>query len=85
MSDSDLRPPAALEHFRVDSEHSNAYEAWKKMGSPQQPTPEQYAQLERAGQLQNLESPRWVTPKEGRVEVEFPLPRHAVSLLRLTR
>jgi xylan 1,4-beta-xylosidase len=74
-----------LEHFRVDSEHSNAYEAWKRMGSPQQPTPEQYAQLERAGQLQTLESPRWVTPKEGRVEVEFPLPRHAVSLLRLTR
>ena len=30
------------------------------MGSPQQPTPEQYAQLERAGQLQTLESPRWI-------------------------
>ena len=40
--------------------YSNSYEAWKKMGSPQQPSPEQYAQLERAGQLQSLESPRWV-------------------------
>src|SRR5262249_26481276 len=65
-----------LEHFRVDSEHSNSYEAWKKMGSPAQPTPEQYAQLERAGQLRSLESPRWVTPRDGRVELEFPLPRH---------
>jgi xylan 1,4-beta-xylosidase len=74
-----------LEHFRVDSEHSNSYEAWKRMGSPQQPTPEQYAQLERAGQLENLDSPHWVTPKDGRVQVDFALPRHAVSLIRLTR
>ncbi len=49
-----------VQHFRVDESHSNSYEAWKKMGSPQQPTPAQYAQLEAAGQLQMLESPRWI-------------------------
>jgi len=74
-----------LQHFRVDPEHSNSYEAWKQMGSPQKPTPEQYAHLERAGQLAMLESPRWVTPEDGRIELEFSLPRHGVSLVRLTR
>src|SRR5207248_2085277 len=44
-----------VEHFRVDQSHSNSFEAWKKMGSPQQPTAEQYSELERAGQLQMLE------------------------------
>jgi xylan 1,4-beta-xylosidase len=74
-----------LEHYRVDLEHSNSFEAWKKMGSPQKPTAEQYAELERAGQLQPLESPRWVAAENGRVQVEFSLPRHGVSLLRLAR
>jgi xylan 1,4-beta-xylosidase len=77
--------PHLLQHYRVDLEHSNSYETWKKLGSPQQPSAEQYAQLERAGQLQMLESPRWISPQDGRVEVEFPLPRHGVSLVRLTR
>ncbi|MEK7408098.1 MAG: beta-xylosidase, partial [Acidobacteriota bacterium] len=26
-----------LHHYRVDRDHSNSYEAWKRMGSPQQP------------------------------------------------
>jgi xylan 1,4-beta-xylosidase len=71
-----------LHHYRVDAEHSNSYEAWKKMGSPQQPAPEQYASLERSGQLEFLESPRWVEAEGGRVRVEFDLPRHGVSLVR---
>ena len=73
-----------MQHFRVDEEHSNSYEVWKKMGSPQQPTPEQYAQLEAAGQLQLLGSPRWYTAPDGRVHLTFPLPLHGVSLIRLT-
>ena len=36
----DGRP--ALMHYRIDNEHSNAYTAWKLMGSPQPPTPAQY-------------------------------------------
>ena len=62
------------EHFRVDDEHSNSYEVWKKMGSPQQPSPEQYAQLEAAGQLQTLTSPRWVHAEEGRLRVPSRCP-----------
>jgi xylan 1,4-beta-xylosidase len=73
-----------LEHFRVDARHSNAYEVWKGMGSPQEPSPEQYRTLERAGQLEALESPRWMTSKGGEVRLDFELPRHGVSLIRLT-
>ena len=74
-----------LQHYRVDDDFSNAYEVWKKMGSPQKPTAEQYAQLERAGQLQSLESPRWVQVENGSINVPFTLPRHGVSLVRLVR
>ena len=73
-----------LEHFRIDQAHSNSFEAWKKMGSPQKPDPQQYAALEAAGHLQMLESPRWVTSTGGPIKGSFPLPRHAVSLVRIT-
>ena len=78
------RGRALLQHYRVDNQYSNSYELWKQMGSPQQPTPEQYELLERAGQLQLLESPRWINPLDGRTQVEFALPLHGVSLILLT-
>jgi xylan 1,4-beta-xylosidase len=74
-----------LQHYRVDNEYSNSYESWKKMGSPAQPGPEQYAQLEQAGQLHLLESPKWLSAEAGAAQIEFDLPRHGVSLIRLTR
>jgi xylan 1,4-beta-xylosidase len=76
--------PATLTHYRVDDEHSNSYEVWKKMGSPQQPTSEQYAELEKSGQLQVLHAPRRVEVNGGRVSVPFTLPRQGVSLVLLT-
>jgi xylan 1,4-beta-xylosidase len=72
-----------MHHYRVDGEHSNSYEVWKKMGSPQTPTDEQYRQLERAGQLQLVGSPEWVSSKEGQLVIRFRLPRQGVSLVRL--
>ncbi len=54
-----------LRHFRIDGDHSNAYTVWKQMGSPQTPSAEQYAKLEEAGQLQLLESPRWIDNQAG--------------------
>jgi xylan 1,4-beta-xylosidase len=72
-----------LEHFRVDSSHSNAFTAWREMGSPQTPTPEQYRQLESAGQLQLLTSPQWIPMEQGAARLEFELPRPGVSLLRM--
>jgi xylan 1,4-beta-xylosidase len=72
-----------LHHYRVDEIHSNAYTRWKRMGSPQNPTPEQYAELEAAGSLQTLRSPEWLRVRERSVRVRFSLPRQGVSLLRL--
>ena len=45
---------ATVTHHRIDENHSNSYSAWVRMGSPQQPTPAQYADLERASELQEL-------------------------------
>ena len=73
-----------LEHYRIDRDHSNAYTVWKQMGSPEAPSPEQTAQLQAAGQLQTLGSPRWIANQAGTVDVKFSLPRQAVSLLEFS-
>jgi len=73
-----------VQHFRVDDDHSNSYEVWKKIGSPQHPTAEQYAQLEAAGQLASLTSPRWEHSTDGRLRLNFDLPLHGVSLVLVT-
>ena len=74
---------AWLEHFRMDSSHSNAFAAWKEMGSPQSPDASQYEQLERAGQLQLLTSPAWEPITQGTAHLQFALPRQAISLIRI--
>jgi xylan 1,4-beta-xylosidase len=71
-------------HYRIDEHHSNAFGVWKEMGSPQNPDAAQYARLEAAGQLELLESPRWVSCPGGSVELNLNLPRQAVSLIELT-
>jgi xylan 1,4-beta-xylosidase len=73
-----------LHHYRIDETHSNAWTAWKTMGSPQHPTPEQYTALEAAGQLQQLDSPRWMEVRGGAAKLTITLPRQAVSLLELS-
>ena len=74
---------AKLRHFRIDEDHSNAFAVWKRMGSPQQPTPEQYAQLEKAGQLAALGASEGVRIESGKARVRLKLPRQAVSMLQL--
>ncbi|NWF85233.1 MAG: beta-xylosidase, partial [Bryobacteraceae bacterium] len=66
---------ARVRHYRIDKDHSNSFEAWKRMGSPQQPTPEQYAELERAGKLAELRA---------QPSLSFRLPRQGVSLIELS-
>lgn len=73
-----------IHHYRVDKENSNSYELWKKMGSPQDVTPEQYIQLEKAGQLALLSSPEWRVVKNNQLQLSFALPRQAVSLVRIS-
>ncbi len=73
-----------VRHYRVDEGHSNSYSVWKSMGSPQQPTPEQYARLEAAGQLQLVGSPTYAAVEKGGVRLPFSLPRQGVSLVQLS-
>ena len=73
-----------VRHYRIDQNHSNAYTVWKHLGSPQNPTPEQYSALEAAGQLQQIESPRWIDIQAGQVKLDFNLPRQGVSLVQLS-
>ncbi len=73
-----------LHHYRIDDENSNAYAVWKAMGSPQNPSQEQIRTLEKAGQLQLLTSPEWLSLQEGEAVITMDLPRQGVSLLRLS-
>ncbi|MFC0181721.1 GH39 family glycosyl hydrolase [Pseudarcicella hirudinis] len=72
-----------LFHYRIDKENSNSYEAWKKMGSPKDLSPDQIAALEKAGKLRLLNDPEWLTVKKGKVVISMNLPRQGVSLFKL--
>ena len=70
-------------HYRIDQEHSNSYEAWKKMGSPQEPTKVQIETLETAGHLKTLGKPDKKIVTAGELALDITLPRQGVSLLKL--
>ncbi len=73
-----------VNHYRIDQTHSNAYTAWKQLGSPEAPDPDQYKLLEAAGQLQLLESPKWIDIRGGAAALTFSLPLQGVSLVQLS-
>ncbi len=73
-----------LHHYRIDEYYSNAYQKWLAMGEPKKVSEDQYQILERAGQLQQLSSPKWIDVSHYETNITFSLPRHGVSLLRLS-
>jgi xylan 1,4-beta-xylosidase len=75
---------ARIEQFRMDQDHSDAYQAWLDMGSPATPTSEQQAALERAGALATIGSPQKLTAKAGTLSLPLTLPRQGVELLRIS-
>jgi xylan 1,4-beta-xylosidase len=48
-----------------------------------QPTAEQYAELEKAGQLTALGAPEKISVQNGHATIQLKLPRQAVALLVL--
>jgi xylan 1,4-beta-xylosidase len=74
---------ATLVQYQIDNQHSNSYEVWKKMGSPQNPTPGQVKQLEQAGLLQTVGKPQKAQVKAGLLNTTIALPRQGVALLKL--
>jgi xylan 1,4-beta-xylosidase len=69
--------------YRIDDEHSNSYEVWKKMGSPQAPTKEQIAFLEKAGGLQTMGAAEKLKVNNGKLVLNVMLPRQAVGLIKI--
>nr|WP_294796370.1 beta-xylosidase [uncultured Mucilaginibacter sp.] len=72
-----------LTQYLVDATHSNSYEVWKKMGSPQSPTKEQIATLEKAGMLEAVGKPQKLAVKNGNLTINTSLARQGVALLKL--
>jgi xylan 1,4-beta-xylosidase len=96
--DQDLPAPAAdvrlevagvggrrvkVTEYRMDGEHSNAYAAWLKMGSPQVPTAEQVDELKKASELAVVRSGSEQV-KGGMVALKTNLPRQGVGLIHLS-
>jgi len=75
---------AQLTHYRIDALHSNSYEVWKKMGSPQSPTFEQIQTLEKSGKLEMLDKPKTIKINAGQTTITMQLPRQAVSFIQIS-
>jgi len=69
--------------YRIDDEHSNSYEVWKKMGSPQNPTKEQITILEKSGQLKKMGAAKKLKVTNGLLNVNISLPQQGVSMLKI--
>jgi xylan 1,4-beta-xylosidase len=69
--------------FRVDAQHSNAFQLWKRMGSPGDPTPAQLAKLQKASQLDQTIRSIPMPVLNGAASIRLNLPRQGVVLLKL--
>ena len=74
---------ARLTHYRIDDNHSNAYTRWLELNSPQNLTPETLARLKAAAELELLEPVRFCDVRDGKVMLNFSLPRYGVSLIEI--
>jgi len=69
-----------VRQFRIDDEHSNAFTAWKAMNAPMPISPAQAVELQEAGQLTELGSPKTMNVLNGKLVLSCQLPRQSVSL-----
>jgi xylan 1,4-beta-xylosidase len=75
---------ARVEHFVVDRTHSNSYQAWVGMGSPQNPSASQWTTIAAAADLAYYEDPATVTITGGAYTKSFPQNHYSVGLVRLS-
>lgn len=73
-----------VRYYPIDQQHSNAFEVWKAIGSPQQVSASQYAQLEKAGQLQELTPAAKTNERNGTMAINLVLPRQGVSFVQIS-
>jgi xylan 1,4-beta-xylosidase len=79
-------PAKSIHVVRVlmDSEHSNAYAEWLKMGSPRHLTPERLKELQHRGVTLDDVEKDTVKPSSGVLKLSSKLARQGVELYRLT-
>lgn len=73
-----------VSHYRIDSDHSNAYAEWVRQGSPMYPTAEQRRAIHAREGLEKLEPDQTLVAQDGSLVLSFTLPVHAISLLILS-
>ncbi|WP_446743366.1 GH39 family glycosyl hydrolase [Silvibacterium acidisoli] len=73
-----------VKQYRIDGKHSNAYSEWQAMGSPQHPTPDQYAHLIDRSGLELIGSPTWQDAGNGQIKIGTDLPGESVALVQLS-
>lgn len=69
--------------YRLDGTHSNAFNVWQKMGSPAEPSAEQLAVLEKAGQLEQTVPKHTIHVEAGALNLAQNVPHEGVLLVRL--
>lgn len=74
-----------LQTYTIDQNHSNSYTAWKKMGSPKNPTAAQIALLENSGKLQEGEKAKILPLKNSTIQIPIRIPAQGVILLKFSR
>jgi len=76
-----IKKQVVVTQYRIDDLHSNSYEAWKKMGAPQQPIAAQILTLSKSSELKTIGKPVKYNTASG--PFKFLLPRQGVSLLSI--
>jgi len=71
-----------VSHFRIDSDHSNAYSEWVRQGEPDYPEGAQYDAIKARDGLELLEAPYTINAT-GTVKLCFTLPVHGISFIEL--
>ena len=67
----------------IDEGHSNSFNTWLAMGSPQSPDAKQIRELEESGKLAEATTQATVNSSDGRCEITFSLARKGVTLVEL--
>ena len=84
MSHLDTSGNVVVNHWRIDEKHSNAYTAFKDLGSPQLPNPIQIDAIRQKMDLELLEPPQRMKSRNT-FEFKFYLPCNAVSLIEIIK
>lgn len=78
-----LSKKVKLVHYRIDDEFSNACSLWNSLGRPYYPSPGQMEKLKAKAGLEMLCPPQEIDIVDGSIVLDFSLPVHGISLIRV--